>query len=55
MARGRLHRLPVVSQGRLLGIVTALDIVAAMADGLLVECPEENRPAPDLLLSGKCG
>lgn len=35
MVEGHLHRLPVVKEGRLVGIVTSMDLVQAIADGRL--------------------
>jgi len=33
----KIHRLPVTSSGRLVGIISTLDIVKAVSDGALVE------------------
>jgi len=35
LARGRIQRAVVVEGGRLIGIVTALDVLRAVADGRL--------------------
>jgi CBS domain-containing protein len=31
----RIHRIPIVLEGRVLGVVTALDVVRAVAEGAL--------------------
>lgn len=36
MAEKRIHRLPVIENGRLVGIITSLDIARAVAEGSLV-------------------
>jgi CBS domain-containing protein len=35
MAGMRIHRIPIVVEGRVVGVVTALDIVRAVAQGVL--------------------
>jgi len=40
MLDGHLHRLPVVDGDDLVGLITSLDLVRAIKDGLLVESPE---------------
>jgi CBS domain-containing protein len=35
MTEGHLHRLPVVNGGRLVGLVTTMDLVGAIAEGRL--------------------
>jgi CBS domain-containing protein len=35
MAEGGIHRLPVVAEGRLVGILSSLDLVRLIADGTL--------------------
>jgi len=35
----RLHRVPVVEKDRLVGVLSALDLVGRVADGTLVEAP----------------
>lgn len=49
MLEGHLHRLPVVENERLVGIVTSMDLVAAVANGLLVESsdPGTGRVLPE--------
>jgi CBS domain-containing protein len=37
MTDGHLHRLPVVEEGRLVGLITSMDLVRAFADGRFVE------------------
>jgi CBS domain-containing protein len=37
MLEGHLHRVPVLEETRLVGIVTAMDLVRAIADQRLVE------------------
>ena len=37
MHEGELHRLPVVDDDRLIGLVTSMDVVRAVAEALLVE------------------
>lgn len=37
MAEGHLHRVPVVKEGRLVGLVTSMDLVEAIAQGRLGE------------------
>ena len=40
MVEGHLHRIPVVNGERLVGLVSTMDLVRAISDGLLVEAPE---------------
>ncbi len=35
MTRLRIHRVPIVSDGRVTGIISSLDVCAALARGLL--------------------
>lgn len=50
MVEGHLHRIPVVNGGRLVGLVTTIDLARAIAEGLLVEAPEVGESEP--LLTG---
>lgn len=40
MLEGHLHRLPVVEHGRLVGVVTTMDLVRAVAEMRLAERPD---------------
>ena len=44
MLDGHLHRLPVVNDGRLVGLVSAMDLVRAISEGHLVETSESADP-----------
>jgi len=49
MLEGSLHRLPVVAEGKLIGLVTSMDVVRAVSEGLL---EATDRPTdPDRLLA----
>lgn len=50
MLEGALHRVPVVSEGKLIGLVTTMDLVRAIADGRLDESTDAN--AAERLLAG---
>ena len=49
---GHIHRLPVVEEGRLKGIVTTLDIVRLFAQGQLIQAPPDDAAAEHLLGPG---
>ena len=49
MLDGHIHRLPVVEDEKLVGILTTLDIVRLLADGRLVEEKPEKTPPGRLL------
>lgn len=49
MIEGSLHRLPVISKGELIGLVTSMDLVRAVADGRLQD--SEASVPPDHLLA----
>jgi CBS domain-containing protein len=50
MLEGEIHRLPVVKGDRLIGLVTTMDVVRAVAEGLLVA---SDAPAPPSRLIAK--
>lgn len=50
MIEGHIHRLPVVDRGRLVGLVTSMDFVRAVAEGRLTESPDATVAQP--LLEG---
>ncbi|MAG31266.1 MAG: hypothetical protein CL908_10315 [Deltaproteobacteria bacterium] len=37
MVEGEIHRVPVIARGELIGLVSSMDLVRAVADGLLEE------------------
>jgi CBS domain-containing protein len=46
MRDGHLHRLPVVEGDRLIGLITSMDVVGAVAEGRLVEANTETLLEP---------
>jgi CBS domain-containing protein len=42
MVDGHLHRLPVVRGDRLVGLITSMDLVGAIAEGRLEEVDEST-------------
>jgi CBS domain-containing protein len=50
MIEGSLHRLPVLAQGKLIGLVTSMDLVRAISDGRL-QASNDGMP-PDHLIAG---
>lgn len=49
MLGAHIHRLPVVDEGRLVGLVTTLDIVRLVAEGRLAPARDEDAPPVALL------
>jgi CBS domain-containing protein len=52
MLDGHVHRLPVLDRGKLVGLVTTLDIVRLLAEGRVVEAGPESKSADHLLGPG---
>lgn len=49
MLDGHIHRLPVLDRGKLVGLVTTLDIVRLLAEGRVVEAAPDERSADPVL------
>jgi DnaK suppressor protein len=53
MLDGHIHRLIVLDEGRLVGLVTTIDLVRMFAEGRIVEVQPDDAPAQGLLPAGE--